>query len=124
MQESSAKRSFEDILAAVESDPTLTSGQMQQAEAERGGERLPDDSPLAGLSGLLSRPELLAKLPLLLKTVQSLTEPLPDVKNGKRPDTPEALLCALRPYLNEHRRQAVDTMLRVSRLSASLKSWQ
>jgi hypothetical protein len=123
MESSSAKHSFEEILAAVEQDPSLTSGQVPEA-----GEKAPsasaEDSPLLGLGSLLSRPDLLAKLPLLLKTVQSLTEPLPEAKNDKRPDTPVALLCALRPYLNEQRRQALDTMIRVSRLSESLKSLQ
>ena len=117
-----AKQSFEDILAAVERDETLAGGTIEKA----GGDAMPasDSSPLAGLGGLLSHPDLLAKLPLLLKTVQSLTEQLPEAKNDKRPETPVALLCALRPYLNEHRRQALDTMIRVSRLSQSLKSWQ
>ena len=120
MAEMDAKRSFEDILADVENDASLASEQTERTEARAGA--TPDDSPLSGLGSLLSRPELIAKLPLLLKTVQSLTEPLPESKNDKRPDTPVALLCALRPYLNEQRRQALDTMIRVSRLSESLKS--
>ena len=121
MAEMDAKMSFEDILSDVENDPLLAAG---QHAGTRGAEQSPsDDSPLAGLGSLLSRPELLAKLPLLVKTVQTLTEPLPESKNDKRPDTPVALLCALRPYLNEQRRQALDTMIRVSRLSESLKSW-
>jgi hypothetical protein len=124
MQASSAKHSFEEILAAVEQDPSLASEQWQEASGEDTRSTPEDDSPLSGLGSLLSRPELLAKVPLLLKTVQSLTEPLPEAKNDKRPDTPVALLCALRPYLNEHRRQALDTMIRVSRLSESLKSLQ
>lgn len=121
MAESNSKQSFEEILAAVEQDAALASGQSQ---TEQGESVHAEDSPLSGLGGLLSHPELLAKLPLLLKTVQSLTEPLPEAENDKRPDTPVALLCALRPYLNDHRRQALDTMIRVSRLSESLKSWQ
>jgi hypothetical protein len=76
------------------------------------------------LGALLSRPELLAKLPLLLKAVQTLTEPAAKEKEIKKPDTPVALLCALRPYLNEHRRQALETMIRVSKLSESLRSLQ
>jgi len=120
MAEMHAKSSFEDILADVENDASLASGEGTGAEART--TEAPDDSPLSGLGSLLSRPELIAKLPLLLKTVQSLTEPLPESKNDKRPDTPVALLCALRPYLNEQRRQALDTMIRVSRLSESLKS--
>lgn len=122
MAETDAKRSFEEILAAVEEDPRLSSEQ-PDGGGEEGSLSL-EDSPLSGLGSLLSRPELMAKLPLLLKTVQSLTEPMPELKNDKRPDTPVALLCALRPYLGEHRRQALDTMIRVSRLGESLKSWR
>jgi hypothetical protein len=121
MAEMDAKISFEDILSDVENDASLASEESERAQTREGA--TPDESPLAGLGSLLSRPELLAKLPLLVKTVQTLTEPLPESKNDKRPDTPVALLCALRPYLNEQRRQALDTMIRVSRLSESLKSW-
>lgn len=122
MHESSDKHSFEELLAQVEGDPLLAAGQNDQTT--EGETPVTGDLLGTGLGGLLSNPELLAKIPLLLKTVQNLTEPLPEIQNDRRPDTPVALLCALRPYLGEHRRQALDTMIRVSRLSESLKSWR
>lgn len=112
-----AGRSLEDILREVEQDDTL-----QAAEAA-GTRETPAESTSeeGGIGSLLSHPELIAKLPLLLRVVQSLGEK--DLKlDDRRPDTPEPLLCALRPYLGQERRQAIDTMIRVSRLSASLKS--
>lgn len=126
MQETTSRHTLEEILAAVEQDETLkseASSVSTSPEPSHEANGAEGDS-LAGLGALLSRPELLAKLPLLLKAVQTLTEPATSEKETKRPDTPVALLCALRPYLNEHRRQALDTMIRVSKLSESLRSLQ
>lgn len=122
MQETTSRRTLEEILTAVEQDETLKSAPAD-APSEPSGETGQGDA-LGGLGALLNRPELLAKLPLLLKAVQTLTEPAASEKEIKRPDTPVALLCALRPYLNEHRRQALETMIRVSKLSESLRSLQ
>ena len=122
MQEATSRHTLEEILSAVEQDEALKSAP-SDAPSEPSGEEGQGDA-LGGLGALLSRPELLAKLPLLLKAVQTLTEPAAKEKEIKKPDTPVALLCALRPYLNEHRRQALETMIRVSKLSESLRSLQ
>ena len=119
---------LEELLAAVEQDVTLrgeASKEVGGAEGQPQGEAafISADGGAGGLGALLSHPELLSKLPALIKVVQTLTEPTPKGEL-QRPATPVALLCALRPYLNDHRRQALDTMIRVSRLSESLRSLQ
>jgi hypothetical protein len=124
MQESTARHSLEEILTEIEQDEGLrgqgSSSESQTARTAEQGEVASEGG--VGLGALLSHPELLAKLPLLLKAVQTLTEPVAGSKDCKRPDSPVALLCALRPYLNDNRRQALDTMIRVSKLSESLRS--
>ena len=107
------RATLEDILAEVEQDATLaTNGGADDAAGEERAQAV------NGLGALLSHPELMAKLPTLLRAVQSLTEPMHGA--DRPPHSPEALLCALRPYLNESRRRALDTMIRIARLSDSL----
>lgn len=119
MQEHDGHRSFEDILSAVEQDEALKVGG-ETIGAETSGQEVGGGAVGSGLAGLGSMipPELLLRLPSLLKAVQSMTEPLP--VSDSRPTTPVALLCALRPYMGVRRRQALDTMIRLSRLSDSL----
>ena len=118
MQVEQQKKTLFDILEQVEQDASL----LEQGE-ESGAQGVVEAQGMGGdvLGGLLSSPELLSKLPVLFKIVQTLKD---DSLPGEvsRPETPEQLLCALRPYLSEGRRQALDTMIRVSRVSASLKS--
>ncbi|MBR0443624.1 MAG: hypothetical protein IIX15_04720 [Clostridia bacterium] len=114
--------SLEDIITAVEQDSTLSAETLpprDEAEVDATAEQ--EKADMGGLGALLSQPELMSKLPALLRIVQTMTEP---VSKGacSKPDTPVALLTALRPYLNDHRRQALDTMIRISRLSESLRS--
>ncbi len=117
--------SLEDIITAVEQDATLAAdtaphqeerGDATEASASEGG-----TADMGGLGALFSQPELMSRLPALLRIVQTMTEPMPKGE-CQRPDSPVALLRALRPYLNDHRRQALDTMIRISRLSESLRS--
>ena len=91
----SGHSTLEELLTSIETDDTLKGGQEETEQTigqsdDRSGEQG------AGLRALLSNPELLAKLPALIKVVQTLTTPSPPVAD-KRPETPEALLCALRP---------------------------
>jgi hypothetical protein len=41
--------------------------------------------------------------------------------SGKGTPDPQALLCALRPYLNDRRREAVDGMLQLWKIRALLQ---
>ncbi|MBE6661276.1 MAG: hypothetical protein E7605_07745 [Ruminococcaceae bacterium] len=124
MQESASRHTLEEILTSVEQDEALKDTPAEAVTEPATLENGASEEALSGLGALLSKPELLAKLPLLLKAVQTLTEPADGGQEIKKPETPVALLCALRPYLNEHRRQALETMIRVSKLSESLRSLQ
>ena len=115
-------RSFEDILSAVEGDEALRGASLagSASGASTGGSAVQDGADAGAGASLLGAmpPELLAKLPQLLRALSTMTEPLPHAAG--RPESPEALLCALRPYLNEQRRQLIDTMIRLARLSGTL----
>ncbi len=134
MEAGTGKRSLEELLSMVEQDATLrgdsaVSETQSNTTAEIKENQIDTASPPAGeagagiLSAMLSRPELMAKLPTLLRAIQSMTEPMPAGEETK-PSTPLPLLCALRPYLNDHRKQAVDTMIRISKLSETLRTLQ
>ena len=117
---SSEHSRLEELLSSVEGDDSLRDeATVGQGELRPNAEASTEGG--AGLGTLLSNPELLAKLPALIKVVQTLTTPSPPAADT-RPETPEALLCALRPYLSEGRRQALDAMIRISRLSETLRS--
>ncbi len=118
-------RSFEQILSAVEQDEMLKGGGTQDTRTQEQPAEGKAEAPSAegGLGALLSHPELLSKLPILLRTVQTLSEPVGQPA-GKRPETPTALLCALRPYLSESRQRTLDTMIKVSKLTEALRSMQ
>ena len=113
--------SFEKILASVEEDESLRHAENPAQSLETESEAEPRTAENSGLGAILSHPELLIKLPSLLKAVQELSKPT-TLPVEKRPDTPVALLCALRPYLSEHRQRALDTMIRVSKLTETLRT--
>ena len=86
-----------------------------------------------GLGAVLSDPELLAKLPQVMAMLRPMMEqaaPPTDAPAaaalspvaGKQPtDNRTALLLALKPFLSEDRRNAVDAMLRISALGDVLR---
>lgn len=96
------------------------------------------------LSSLLSNPELISKLPELISVIsplmsnlssQAKSDVLPSVTKSTIPAsaTPthtqdrelqnrSALLCALKPYLKKERQDAIDYMIKLSRLSNILKT--
>ena len=101
-------------------------------------------------SALLSNPELLSKLPALISSIKpmldmlgmgSATAPTSAsvsantthsdnnsveasalIKKHSADDRRAALLCAMKPYLSRDRQQAVDYILKLSRLGDVLKS--
>ena len=111
---------------------------------------MPKDSPTAQtaerpladsgiLSSLLQSPEILGKLPELMSVISPLLGNLSTMNdNGteavkslqKSPQTHQnheaqnraALLCALKPYLKKERRDAIDYMIKLSRLGDILKT--
>lgn len=109
---------LEELLAQIESDPSL--------REEVPPTKPPSDTPTnpsgsadtSPLSALFSSGDLIGKLPQLLQVLQALREP-PPPPPAPNP-SPISLLNALRPYLNDRRRQALDTMIRLSKLNDSL----
>jgi hypothetical protein len=103
------------------------------------------------LSSLLSNPELLAKIPTIISSVKPLLDMLgsqmgqssppptvqaasvklpeaasasasvPTIARGKDSDR-AALLCAMKPYLSRDRQNAIDHIIKLSRLGDVLKS--
>ena len=62
------------------------------------------------------------KLPDLMANVAPVIAALSG-KGGKQPDDDRTrLLCALKPYLNPHRRDAIDTMVQLARISEVIKA--
>ncbi len=78
------------------------------------------------LSALLSNPEMLEKLPQMLSVMKpmlaGLSQPKPSTPSHKQdPQTcRDNLLLSLKPFLSPERREAVDTILRISRLGTVL----
>lgn len=97
------------------------------------------------LSSLLSNPELMTKLPTIISAVKPFMEmmsaqgsPKTDAPPTTTPvsspiklqgpphrgegDSRTALLCAMKPYLSSDRRQAIDYIVKLGRLSDILKT--
>ena len=81
-----------------------------------------------GLSSLLSNPALLEQLPQMISVIKPLLASMPPPSpTGAVPasSSPEGcrdnLLHALKPFLSGNRRDAVDTILRISRLGTVFK---
>ena len=85
--------------------------------------------PTDGLASLLSDPSALEKLPQIIAVMKPLlgsltpSPPAETVKDAKQ--SPELcrdnLLCALKPFLSPERRDAVDAILRISKLGTILQ---
>ena len=99
------------------------------------------------LSSLLSSPELLSKLPSIISSIKPIIELLgnrsaqgdshpaistatlmekPVSSHTDKPspsaDSRTALLCAMKPYLSEDRRNAIDYIVKLGRLGDILKT--
>ncbi|MBE6627946.1 MAG: hypothetical protein E7629_03375 [Ruminococcaceae bacterium] len=120
---------------------SILSSALPSEEASESAEKpppAPSDAPsvatggssgIDGLSGILSNPALLAKLPQLLATVSpmlSSLQPTASTASSKESDPEnlpvcrEKLLIALKPFLSPKRCQAVDSMLRIAKLGEIL----
>ncbi len=66
--------------------------------------------------------DISSKLPDLMANVAPVIAALSG-KGGKQPDDDRTkLLCALKPYVNHHRREAIDTMVQLARISEVIKT--
>ena len=138
MTASGQHASLGEILDAVERDESLggtPGGPGVSQERENPGdspgsrddteEKRPDSEEAGGGKGnLFSQTDFLSKLPGLMQLIGEISTP---VSSGGKVADPSsaaaqiALLAALRPYVSESRRRA---MIRISRLSESLRSLQ
>ncbi len=81
-----------------------------------------------GLAGILSNPAVLEKLPQMMATLGPLLggmggtvgKPADKSEPDSIPVCRDNLLLALRPFLSPERRQAVDSILRISKLGEVL----
>lgn len=93
-------------------------------------EKPADSAPLSaesifggdGIASLLKNPDVLEQLPQILSVMKPLLASMPPLnppQNKKEPsaqDCRDNLLLALKPFLSSERRDAVDTLIRISRL--------
>ena len=156
----------DEILASIlqrlgGSDGSSTNaGAAVEVGASSGGATSVGSNPLGDVfSSLLSNPELIAKLPVIISSVKPIIEMLgkgfssgaatdvgggtvatstastasPDASvsaaalkdtsvHGRGSDSRTALLCAMKPYLSDDRRNAVDYIVKLSRLGEILKT--
>lgn len=125
-----------DLLGKLMSDPGLLQKMgeiVKTASAEPPPEKKED--PLAesgslpsmqdGLSALLANPAILEKLPSMIATLRPMLAPPPSPQKPSGEKGPashrDALLLALKPFLSEGRREAVDSILRIARLTEILR---
>ena len=75
----------------------------------------------ASADAILSNPDLMTKLPEVISVLRPMMEGKGNgEKKGQTPhsnDKRTALLCALKPYLSQSRREAIDYIIRISRMS-------
>jgi hypothetical protein len=126
-----------EILKSIMSSPPPEDATAQQSAP-------PTSSSPDILSTLLSNPEMIAKLPSLISSVKPMLDMLslgsPPIaapvgaqtdsdketgvtaKKSPSDDRRAALLCAMKPYLSHDRQQAIDYILKLSRLGSLLKT--
>ena len=157
----------DEILASIlqrlgGSDSSSTNaGAAVEVGASSGGATSVGSNPLGDVfSSLLSNPDLIAKLPVIISSVKPIIEmlskgfspgaaastsadasggavttpvastdasvsaaALKDTSvHGRGSDSRTALLCAMKPYLSDDRRNAVDYIVKLSRLGEILKT--
>ena len=113
--------------------PAQPSGGTSPEDRENGGEKINQEEKLQeappGLDGLFANKELLQKLPELISVMKPMMgmgkgggkSGLP--QEGKRTDERRtALLCALKPYLSDSRKNAIDQIISISRITELIKS--
>lgn len=113
-----------------ESAEAQASAATAQGEATGGGEiaaPAADTAPTDGLASVLANPELMAKLPQMMAMLKPMlekdfTKSPPEAESAKSSeDCRNDLLLALKPFLSAERRNAVDAMLRISKLGNVLR---
>lgn len=85
----------------------------------------PGNTAPGGLGGLLSNPDVMAKLPQVMATIAPMLggEGKGELKTHSSPrheDKRTALLCALKPYLSPRRCQAIDYIIKLEKIGSLL----
>ena len=131
-----------EIIKAISSAPPPRESAQSTASAEKSE----NQSPVGGgdlLTSLLSNPELMTKLPTIIAAIKPFMEMmsaktevqpesvptfspqqnrLPSPAHKSEGDSRTALLCAMKPYLGDDRRQAIDYIVKLGRLGDILKT--
>lgn len=87
-------------------------------------------APVDGLASLFSDPAMMEKLPQIISAMKPLlaSMPSPSPKKEEKPSSPalcrDNLLLSLKPFLSPARCEAVDTILRLSKLGSVFKQLQ
>lgn len=118
------KQTVEGILA----DPAFGKLVNELRGVPESGTPMPSDAVPTALPQI--SPDMMAKLPQIMAAISPLlsapkrTEESPHTEGGEKKSLPadqqKKLLAALRPYLNDHRKHAVDNILRVTEMTELL----
>ena len=132
------------LLSAQSPNATTEATTEPTVEASASNSSSAGQNPIGDLvSTALSNPELLAKLPMMISAAKPIIEAFS--QKGKENDTPSApaisqdicksesisksgydkraaLLCAMKPYLSVDRQNAIDYIVKLSRLGDILKT--
>ena len=75
-----------------------------------------------GIDSLLSNPDVLSKLPEVIKVIKPMISSAPQGESkNENHDRRMGLLIAMKPYLSPKRCEAIDYIARMSKLSETLK---
>ncbi len=141
MEEQQTNTSMQDSIGALLSNPDLIrrvgavlgSLNAQQPDAAKDNAETSADTALPtatltqaapspdGLMSVLTDPAMMEKLPAMMAAIKPLMGTIQPSKPSADSNSPEAcrdrLLLALKPFLSNERRQAVDSILRIAKLS-------
>ena len=122
------KDNLSEMLAGIMSDPAI----MEKITDVIGGkpqkeQQTPPQSASEGIASVLSNPELMAKLPEVIEVLRPMLSgdatkaPLKESKYDAA-SRRTALLFALKPYLSPHRCEAIDYIVRISKMGDLMKN--
>ena len=115
------------VAAAIGASPPAEV-EVNGASAEKSGtennaeEKIKKDTEAEAVSANTHTEDISQKLPELMSSVAPVIAAISG-RGGKQPDDDRTrLLCALKPYVNSHRRDAIDTMVQLARISEVIKT--
>ena len=115
------------VAAAIGASPPAEIGSSttsaQKSDTQNDSEKeTKKDSEAEAMSANTHSDDISQKLPELMSNVAPVIAALSG-RGGKQPDDDRTrLLCALKPYVNPHRRDAIDTMVQLAHISEVIKT--